>query len=115
LHCEELKRKKIGVYIGTYTHKSLIGVLKDHGLKNTDVELANITNGNDGLAALSGGDIGAYLASEPYVTSSVEGGLGRLISDITGHPGMAYLVAQNEFVKKDPEVTERFILDRLAK
>ena len=43
------------------------------------------------------------------MTSAVEGGIGRPISDITGHPAMAYLVVQNEFIKKYPEVTERFI------
>ena len=106
---EDLKGKKIGVYIGTNTHKSLIGILNDHGLKDTDVELANITSGGDGLAALSKGDIQGYLASEPYVTSAVESGIGRPISDITGHPAIAYLVLQNEFIKKYPEITERII------
>jgi sulfonate transport system substrate-binding protein len=106
---EELKGKKVGVYIGTNSHKSLIGVLDDHGLKANDYEVANITSGNDGLSALSNGDIDAYLASEPYVTTAVESGVGKPISDITGHPCMGYLVGLNEFIKKYPEVTERFI------
>lgn len=106
---EELKGKKIGVWIGTYVHKSLLGILKDHGLTEADVELVNLSNGNDGLAALSKGNVDAYLASEPFMTNAVDNGIGRKITDITGHPAITFAVAQSEFTKNYPDITKRFL------
>jgi len=106
---EELKGKKIGVYIGTFYHKSLLRVLKDHGLTEADVELVNLSNGNDGLAALNNGNVDAYLANEPFVTNAVDNGIGRQIIDITGHPAITFAVAQSEFTKNYPEITKKFL------
>lgn len=107
---DDLKGKRIGVYIGTYVHKSLIGVLGDNGISENDVEVVNITSTSDADAAFASGDIDAYLAmNSNYVIQRVGSGEFVKISDLTGHPAFSYIVADTNFVEKYPEITEELL------
>ncbi len=112
---EDLKGKRVGVYIGTYVHKSLIGILGDYGISSDDVEIVNITSTSDADAAFSTGDIDAYLSmNADHINKNVASGDFIEVTDLTGHPAYSYIVASNDFITKYPEVTQKFI-DALAK
>lgn len=105
----ELKGKKIGLAIGTYTHKSLIGIFKDNGISVSDVELINIKTAGDAVTALTNGDIDAYLGSIFNLNPSIEEGTIKKIGDETGHPSNSYLVATNSFIEEHPEETQKIV------
>lgn len=105
----DLKSKKIAVAIGTYTHKSLLGVLKDNGVSLSDVELVNFTTAGDVVLAISRGDVDAYLGSIFDLLPSIKNGEIKQIGDITGYPANTYLVGTNEFINKYPEITQKLV------
>lgn len=106
----ELKGKKIGVYIGTYLHKSLLGLLAEEGISQNDVEIYNIQSISDADAAFGTGEIDAYLPmSGKYVAERVDGGEYTLIRDCTGYPAITYLTALTSFVDEKPEITANFV------
>ena len=59
----DLKGKNIAVPLGTYVHKSLIGVLQDNGISVDDVQLTNISAAGDAVAAIENGDVDAYIGT----------------------------------------------------
>lgn len=106
----ELKGKKIGVYIGTYIHKSLIGLLSEEGISPEEVEIYNIQSVTDADAAFQTGEIDAYLPmSGKYVADRVGSGEYILLRDCTGYPAITYLTALTSFVEDNPEVTADFL------
>lgn len=107
---EELKGKRVGVYIGTYVHKSLLGILGENGITENDVEIVNITSTSDADAAFASGDIDAYLAlNAAYIIERVDSGEYIKISDLTGYPAYSYIIAGTEFIHDNPEITEEFL------
>jgi sulfonate transport system substrate-binding protein len=105
-----LKGKKIGIYIGTYVHKSLLGVLADAGITEDDVSLVNITTGSDGFAALVRSDIDAYVAMQGLIIEQAKKeGLGNLIANFENYPASSFIVARNEFINKNPELIKKFL------
>lgn len=107
---DDLRGKRIGVYIGTYVHKSLIGILGDHGITENDVEIVNITSTSDADAAFASGDIDAFLAmNSNYMIQRVGSGDFVKVSDLTGHPAFSYIVADTNFIEKYPEITEEIL------
>ena len=59
----DLKGKNIAVPLGTYVHKSLIGVLQDNGIPVDDVQLTNISAVGDAVAAIENGNVDAYIGT----------------------------------------------------
>jgi aliphatic sulfonates family ABC transporter substrate-binding protein len=106
----QLKNKKIGVYIGTYVHKSLLGILSDVGIAEEDVSLVNISAGSDGIAALSRGDIDAYVPIQALlIEQAKKQGLGKHIATFENYPAYAFIVARTEFLQKNPELVQKFL------
>ncbi|MBR6222926.1 MAG: ABC transporter substrate-binding protein [Lachnospiraceae bacterium] len=107
---EDLKGKKVGVFFGTYVHKSLIGLLSDAGITEDDVEIVNITSTSDADAAFESGDIDAYLSMSAYhIYTNVESGNYVKIADCSNHPAFAYIVAANKFIEENPDLVEKFL------
>jgi len=106
---EDLKGKKIGVYIGTYVHKSIIGILNDAGLSEDDVELVNITSTSDATAAFDSGDIDAYLSmSGDYIHQKLDEGY-VVVTDCANHPAFSYIVASSAFISENQDLVDEFI------
>ena len=107
----DLKGKNIAVGIGTFTHKSLIGLLKDNGISETEVSFTNIGDSGyaEALTAISRGELDAYFGSWANLTSAIENGSVKKIGDSTGHPLSTYFVGTNSFIEKHPEVTEKLV------
>jgi sulfonate transport system substrate-binding protein len=106
----QLKGKKIGVYIGTYVHKSLLGILADASIAEDEVSLVNITTGSDGIAALSRGDIDAYTPIQALlIEQAKKQGLGKHIATFENYPAYAFIVARTEFLRDNPELVRKFL------
>lgn len=107
---EDLKGKKIGVFVGTYVHKSLIGILNDAGIDEKDVNIVNITSTSDADAAFESGDIDAYLAmSAYYIHTKIEDEGFIKVADCSNHPAYSYDVASEKFIEEHPELLEKFV------
>lgn len=104
---EELAGKNVGVYIGTTFHKSVLGILSDHGLSAGDVNLVNIDSTADGVAALASGNLDAYyVPSSYYVDYASENGIGELIEDSVNYPIPGYVVGTTEFLEAHPDIVK---------
>ncbi len=115
---EELKGKKVGVYIGTSFHKSVLGILNDHGLNAKDVELVNIDSTSSGVAALSSGKLDAYYVPSVFHAQQAEKeNIATLAEDSKKHASYGYWVAQSEFTKANPEIISKLLkaLDKANK
>jgi sulfonate transport system substrate-binding protein len=107
----QLKGKKIGIYIGTYVHKSLLGVLADAGITEDDVSLVNITTGSDGFAALIRGDVDGYVAMQGLIIDQAQKqGLGNLIANFENYPAGSFIVIRDEFLHDNPELVRKFLI-----
>jgi sulfonate transport system substrate-binding protein len=105
-----LRGKKIGIYIGTYVHKSLLKILSDEGITEDDVSLVNITTGSDGFAALIRGDVDAYVAMQGLIIEQAKKqGLGNLIANFDKYPASSFIVIRNEFLNNNQELVKKFL------
>jgi sulfonate transport system substrate-binding protein len=106
----DLKGKKVGVFLGTYVHKSLIGILNDAGVSEDDVEIVNITSTTDADAAFASGGIDAYLSqSAAHIKQNVDSGDFVKVADCSEHPAYSYIVASKDFVESHREITKTFL------
>lgn len=105
----DFKGKKIAVAIGTFTHKSLVGILQSQGIDINDVELINFSTAGDVVTAITNGDVDVYLGSIFDLNESIENGLVKKVGDITGYPANSYLVGINSFIEEHPDITEKIV------
>lgn len=106
---EDLKGKKIGLGIGTFTHKSVIAILEKHGISEDDVKLVNLTSPSENLAALAKGDIDAFAGNYATLYESLNNGKVKQLVDFGDYPAYTFLVVSNKFIKTYPEVTQRLL------
>jgi sulfonate transport system substrate-binding protein len=105
----DLKGKKIAVAVGTITHKSLIGVLEDNDIDVNDVELVNFSTAGDVTAALTRGDVDAYVGYIFDINDDIKNGTLKTIGDCTGNPASTYVVASNSFIEQYPDIAEKLV------
>lgn len=106
----DFKGKKIGVFVGTYVHKSLIGILNDAGIDEKDVNIVNITSTSDADAAFESGDIDGYLAmNADYIHDKVENQGFIKVADCSKHPAYSYNVVSNKFLEEHPDELEKLV------
>jgi ABC-type nitrate/sulfonate/bicarbonate transport system substrate-binding protein len=105
----DLQGKKIAVAVGTITHKSLIGILKDNNVDIDDVELVNFSTAGDVVAAIEKGDVDAYIGYIFDINDSIKDGTLKKIGDATGNPVSTYIVAANSFIDQYPDIAEKLV------
>jgi sulfonate transport system substrate-binding protein len=106
---KDLKGKKIATAVGSILHQLLLIYLKSEGLKLSDVQLVNLVPA-DLNNALQSGHVDAVVNSDPYNAVAIKAGYGRLLVDATGYKDIVSLIiARNEFVKANPQVTARYL------
>jgi len=111
----DLKGRKVawsGVGVGTTNEVALDHLLKASGLKDSDIDLQNLTFG-DSLAALGSGSVDAAYLIEPLVQSAEQRGLGKLL--LTGdamylNQQVAVLLYGPDFAQKRADVARRFMV-----
>lgn len=113
----DLKGKRVGIGIGTFTHKCFIGVLEDAGLTEEDVNLVNLNTADEQLSAYENGDIDAFASNFVGLYDSLKDGSVVQIADFSSHPAYTYFVMRKEFIEKYPDITQRLanVLVRVQK
>lgn len=106
---KDLKGKTIGVALGTFTHKCLVGILEDVGIREDEVNLVNLTGYSERIAALENGDVDALVSNFSSLYSQLKEGSVKQIADFTSHPAYTFFVVNKDFVETYPEVTQRLM------
>lgn len=106
---EELKGKKVSVYVGTNGHKQLLALLSAHGLSGSDVELVNIAENDAAVAALAAGDVDAIFIGAPVFGTVEEKGIGRPIGDLSEHPTYIFIQSTQSFADEHPEIVKDYL------
>lgn len=104
----DLKGKRIGTYIGTQQHRQWQQKLNAAGLSADDVEFVNLTNFNERYAAFEKGEIDTFVATT-YNYNSIDDSSIKQIDDFGDFPASGYIIGSTEFIKKYPEITQRFM------
>lgn len=103
---EDLKDKNVGTYVGTVTHYAVAKYLESAGLTVDDVNLLNI--GAEVTTSLRSGDIDAGPVGKIVATQLEQEGVGKIL-DSDQVPIYNYVVGNDEFAQKYPEITKKVL------
>lgn len=84
---KDLKGKKVATEFGTVDHFMLELELSKAGLKDTDVQLTNMTI-NDSSAAFMAGNLDAAVVWEPFLSEALKSGKSHVIASSADNPGL---------------------------
>jgi aliphatic sulfonates family ABC transporter substrate-binding protein len=106
----DLKGKKMAVPFGSNCQPLIYLYLEKGGLKDTDVEIINLSI-NDLVTSIVAGRIDAAVGWEPQISAATQSGNG--VSLLTYSEGYKLfvnpIIARGEFVKQYPEQTAKFL------
>jgi NitT/TauT family transport system substrate-binding protein len=108
----DLKGKKVGIQPGSTQELVIVERLKQLGMTIKDIHPIRLGLG-EMHAALTRGDIDAYVGTEPGSSLSVMENVGRLIEYPYGTPTgdmLTAVMANSKFVKDNPKATQDFVL-----
>ncbi len=106
---QDLRGKRIGVGIGTFTHKCLVGVLEEAGIREDEVELLNLTTFDVLYSAYEKGSIDAFVSNFVSVYDLLKEDSVRQVADFSSHPAYTFLVGNKKFVNAHPDVVQRLV------
>ncbi|WP_028224195.1 aliphatic sulfonate ABC transporter substrate-binding protein [Paraburkholderia ferrariae] len=111
---EDLKGKRIALNKGSNVHYFLVELLRQHGLRYTDVNLMFLSPA-DARAAFENASVDAWAIWDPFYAAA-EGALGaRKLADATGVVGnRAYYFSSLDYARKNPDVI-RILIEELGK
>ena len=103
----DLKGKKVAAEEGTVDHYLLLKVLKDAGLKPTDISFVPLETGA-AAAAFAAGQVDAAGVYAPFTTQALKRPGSKALTTSREHPGAIsdLLVCRREFVEKNPEAIQ---------
>ena len=109
---KDLKGKTVGTLgEASIQHFLLSSTLKDNGLSMDDVKESGMKSA-EMVTALRDGKIDAIFVPEPFVTTTLENGYGKLLEDsgsiIEDHP-CCVIVASDKFIKDSPEDAKKIV------
>lgn len=102
----DLKGKKVAFTEGSVAQFYLNVLLRDAGLKQSDIEVVNMTGGDAGSAFVSG-QVDAAVTWEPWLTKGKEAPHGQLLTDSSENPGLiteVMLAAADVTKARQPEI-----------
>ncbi|NDC33860.1 MAG: aliphatic sulfonate ABC transporter substrate-binding protein [Synechococcaceae bacterium WB9_2_112] len=105
-----LKGKKVAAEEGTVDHYLLLKVLKDAGLKGSDITFVPLETGA-AAAAFAAGKVDAAGVYAPFTTQALKRPGSKALTTSKDHPGAIsdLLVCRTEFVKKNPEAIQKVV------
>ena len=104
-----LKGKKVGLVIGSIAQNYMNELLKANGLSLDDIELINLSTGEQ-QQALAIGQVDAVATWEPTITKIEASGAGKVLADGTGvFLGENPIIARTEYVEQNPEIVKIFL------
>ena len=106
----DLKGKKVAAEEGTVDHYLLLKVLKDAGLKGSDITFVPLETGA-AAAAFAAGKVDAAGVYAPFTTQALKRPGSKAITTSKDHPGAIsdLLVCRTEFVKQNPEAIQKVV------
>jgi NitT/TauT family transport system substrate-binding protein len=107
---EDLKGREVAFPSGLPSHFFLYSVLKEHGLKMSDIKPV-IMDADQAGAAFAAGKIDVAVTWEPWLSRAREFGRGHLVMDSRTHPGDLedVLFMREDVIAKRSEDIERLI------
>jgi sulfonate transport system substrate-binding protein len=105
---KDLKGKRVGVSVGTWTHALLLKVLKDNGLSIKDIKVIN-TSGTAFETSIATGDIEAGFGSLPLIRRGVAKEIWSTVGKHVRYQNTNTLVVREEFLKKHPDIVKRLV------
>jgi sulfonate transport system substrate-binding protein len=100
----DLKGKKVAVTKGAGSHYLLLSALARNGLTFKDIKPAYLSAA-DGRAALVSGNVDAWVAWDPFLSSAQRGSGVRIVADGEGLASYKrYYLASEPFAAKRPDV-----------
>jgi sulfonate transport system substrate-binding protein len=110
----DLKGKRIALNKGSNVHYFLAELLRKHGLRYTDVNLAFLSPA-DARAAFENASVDAWVIWDPFYAAA-EAALGaRTLADATGVVGnRAFYFSSLDYARKNPDVI-RILIEELGK
>ncbi|WP_054742144.1 aliphatic sulfonate ABC transporter substrate-binding protein [Cellulosilyticum ruminicola] len=106
---EDLVGKKIGLVVGSFAQNFLYNVLKANNLSINDVELINLSTGEQ-IQALTSNQVDALATWEPTITKAQAQDVGKILVDGTGvFLGENPIIARTQYVEANPEITQIFL------
>ncbi len=105
-----LKGKKVAAEEGTVDHYLLLKVLKDAGLKGSDIAFVPLETGA-AAAAFAAGKVDAAGVYAPFTTQALKRPGSKALTTSKEHPGASsdLLVCRTEFIKKNPQAIQQVI------
>lgn len=108
---QDLKGKKIGLVVGSIAQNYLSVLLESNGLSLTDVELINLSTGEQ-QQALETGIVDAVATWEPTISKLVANGDNVVLADGTGiFLGENPIIARTEYVQNNSEIVKIFLTE----
>lgn len=106
---KDLKGKKIGLVVGSIAQNFIDVLLKENDLTTQDVELINLSTGEQ-QQALAAGQVDAIATWEPTITKTEAAKTGKILADGTDiFLGENPIVARTEYTTQNPEIVQIFL------
>jgi sulfonate transport system substrate-binding protein len=108
----DLKGKRVALNKGSNVHYFLVKLLRKHGLRYGDVELAFLAPA-DARAAFERGSIDAWVIWDPFFAAAQKTLNARIVADASGVVGnRAYYFSSQRYVAKNPDVI-RIVIEEI--
>lgn len=106
----DLKGKKVAAEEGTVDHYLLLKVLREGGLKPSDITFVPLETGA-AAAAFAAGKVDAAGVYAPFTTQALKRPGSKALTTSRDHPGAIsdLLVCRREFVAKNPEAIQKVV------
>lgn len=101
---DDLKNKKFAAEIGTVDHLLMMVGMKEAGLKESDLDITNMTSNDAGPSLIAGNLDGAALY-EPFISQSLQNGDSKILFSSADVPGLItdVLAVTEELAEERPE------------
>lgn len=105
---EDIKGKRIAFGAGTNSHKLILKFLQAVNLKESDVEMINLSSNT--AAALVKGDVDLITGSQPTLDDVLEQVDGHVVTSSKGIDScIVVALGREEYMKANPDITARFL------
>ncbi|MFC4777198.1 ABC transporter substrate-binding protein [Paenibacillus sp. GCM10023252] len=107
---KDLKGKTVATELGTVDHLLLLTALAENGMSEKDINYVNMTVNDAGPAFISG-NTDASVLWEPFQTTAVKEGKGKVLYSSKDTPGLIpdLLVFQEKFVSSRPDDVQKIV------
>lgn len=106
----DLKGKKIATQQGAFMHRTLLAMLEQAGMTESDIEFVNV-NAQEAAEMLMTGNVDAIVVGGVTLTRLVEQGY-NIVVDYREHPEFTaggYSIARTKFIEENPDIILAYV------